>query len=257
MLTLTPYDKGSMDAIERAIRDSDLGVNPTNDGTIIRVVFPQLTEERRKEFIKVARTRRRTPSRDPQRPAARQGRARPASEGRRGRRGRGRARREGAREGDPRARRAGRRAAQAQGSRAPRGLRAATRWHDDDDPRTSDGRPARRRRGGRRTPPRSSRCPMEPVPPPERRTRAGRNLPAAIGVGLGLGAVILLSLYRLEARLPRLWSRAAVVLAVWELVQRPARDRVRVPVVPLAVGASRSSSRPTPVAASRCSSRWR
>jgi ribosome recycling factor len=55
MLTLTPYDKGSLAAIEKAIRDSDLGVNPTNDGNIIRVVFPQLTEERRKEFIKVAR----------------------------------------------------------------------------------------------------------------------------------------------------------------------------------------------------------
>lgn len=54
MLTLTPYDKGAMTAIEKAIRDSDLGVNPTNDGTLIRVVFPQLTEERRKEFIKVA-----------------------------------------------------------------------------------------------------------------------------------------------------------------------------------------------------------
>lgn len=54
MLTLTPYDKSAMDAVERAIRDSDLGVNPTNDGAIIRVSFPQLTEERRKEFIKVA-----------------------------------------------------------------------------------------------------------------------------------------------------------------------------------------------------------
>ena len=54
MLTLTPYDKTAMTAIEKAIRDSDLGVNPTNDGAIIRVVFPQLTEERRKEFIKVA-----------------------------------------------------------------------------------------------------------------------------------------------------------------------------------------------------------
>jgi ribosome recycling factor len=54
MLTLTPFDKGSMAAIEKAIRDSDLGVNPTNDGTVIRVVFPQLTEERRREFIKVA-----------------------------------------------------------------------------------------------------------------------------------------------------------------------------------------------------------
>lgn len=55
MLTLTPYDKGSLGAVEKAIRDSDLGVNPTNDGTLIRIVFPQLTEERRKEFIKVAR----------------------------------------------------------------------------------------------------------------------------------------------------------------------------------------------------------
>jgi ribosome recycling factor len=54
MLTLTPFDKSVMGAIEKAIRDSDLGVNPTNDGAIIRVVFPQLTEERRKEFIKVA-----------------------------------------------------------------------------------------------------------------------------------------------------------------------------------------------------------
>jgi ribosome recycling factor len=57
MLTLTPFDGGSMGAIEKAIRDSDLGVNPTNDGKIIRIVFPQLTEERRKEFIKVARTK--------------------------------------------------------------------------------------------------------------------------------------------------------------------------------------------------------
>jgi ribosome recycling factor len=55
MAVITPYDKTSLGIIERAIRDSDLGVNPTNDGTIIRISFPQLTEERRKEFIKVAR----------------------------------------------------------------------------------------------------------------------------------------------------------------------------------------------------------
>jgi ribosome recycling factor len=55
MLTLTPYDKSSLPAVEKAIRDSDLGVNPTNDGNLIRIAFPQLTEERRKEFIKVAR----------------------------------------------------------------------------------------------------------------------------------------------------------------------------------------------------------
>ncbi len=57
MAVITPYDKSSLNAVERAIRDSDLGVNPTNDGTVIRVVFPQLTEERRKEYIKVARTK--------------------------------------------------------------------------------------------------------------------------------------------------------------------------------------------------------
>jgi len=55
MAIVTPYDKGSLGSIEKAIRDSDLGVNPTNDGTIIRIVMPQLTEERRKEYIKVAR----------------------------------------------------------------------------------------------------------------------------------------------------------------------------------------------------------
>ena len=57
MAVITPYDKSSLGQIERAIRDSDLGVNPTNDGTIIRIVFPQLTEERRKEFVKVARNK--------------------------------------------------------------------------------------------------------------------------------------------------------------------------------------------------------
>lgn len=55
MAIIKPYDHGQLTAIERAIRDSDLGVNPTNDGQIIRVVFPQLTEERRKELVKVAR----------------------------------------------------------------------------------------------------------------------------------------------------------------------------------------------------------
>jgi ribosome recycling factor len=55
MAVITPYDKSSLNAVEKAIRDSDLGVNPSNDGNVIRVVFPQLTEERRKEYIKVAR----------------------------------------------------------------------------------------------------------------------------------------------------------------------------------------------------------
>ena len=55
MAVIKPYDPNQLGAIERVIRDSDLGVNPTNDGMIIRVVFPQLTEERRRELGKVAR----------------------------------------------------------------------------------------------------------------------------------------------------------------------------------------------------------
>jgi ribosome recycling factor len=55
MAVVSPYDKGSLQAIETAIRNSDLGVNPTNDGSMIRIVFPQLSEERRKDLIKVAK----------------------------------------------------------------------------------------------------------------------------------------------------------------------------------------------------------
>ena len=57
MVLIAPYDKSAMNSIERAIRDSDRGVNPGNDGTNIRVVLPQLTEERRREFVKIARTK--------------------------------------------------------------------------------------------------------------------------------------------------------------------------------------------------------
>ena len=54
MVVVQPFDKSSLGAIERAIRNSDLGVNPSNDGAIIRVVFPELSEERRREYVKIA-----------------------------------------------------------------------------------------------------------------------------------------------------------------------------------------------------------
>jgi ribosome recycling factor len=57
MAIVSPYDKTQLGAIERAIRDSDLQVNPTNDGSIIRVVFPDLTTERRQALVKVVRTK--------------------------------------------------------------------------------------------------------------------------------------------------------------------------------------------------------
>jgi ribosome recycling factor len=53
LLTVQPYDKSSIKAIEKAINESDIGLNPSNDGNLIRLVLPELTEERRKELVKV------------------------------------------------------------------------------------------------------------------------------------------------------------------------------------------------------------
>ncbi len=55
MLLVNPYDPSSADDIEKAIRDADLGLNPANDGGTIRCVFPELTEERRREYVKQAK----------------------------------------------------------------------------------------------------------------------------------------------------------------------------------------------------------
>lgn len=56
-IMITPFDKGSLAGIEKAIRDSDLGVNPTDDGNVIRVSLPALTEERRRDYVKLARSK--------------------------------------------------------------------------------------------------------------------------------------------------------------------------------------------------------
>lgn len=56
-ILVVPFDKTALPAIERALRDSDLGVNPSNDGNVIRIVLPVLTEERRKEYVKLAKTK--------------------------------------------------------------------------------------------------------------------------------------------------------------------------------------------------------
>ena len=55
LLTITPYDKSSIKAIEKAILESDVGLTPSNDGNLIRLVIPELTEERRKDLAKVVR----------------------------------------------------------------------------------------------------------------------------------------------------------------------------------------------------------
>jgi ribosome recycling factor len=57
MAVIKPYDPSQLRTMEKAIRDSDLGVNPTNDGVIIRVLIPQLSQERRRDLVKVAHTK--------------------------------------------------------------------------------------------------------------------------------------------------------------------------------------------------------
>ena len=54
-ILVTPYDKGTLGDIENALRNSDIGANPANDGHVIRVVLPELTEERRKEYVKIVK----------------------------------------------------------------------------------------------------------------------------------------------------------------------------------------------------------
>lgn len=55
MLVVSPFDKGAIGAIEKAISSADLGLNPSNDGNVIRLSFPALTEERRKSFVKIVK----------------------------------------------------------------------------------------------------------------------------------------------------------------------------------------------------------
>jgi len=57
LLVVSPFDKGAMGAIEKAITNANLGLNPSNDGVIIRLTFPTLTEERRKDFVKIVKNK--------------------------------------------------------------------------------------------------------------------------------------------------------------------------------------------------------
>ena len=99
LLTVQPYDKSSIKAIERAILESDIGLTPSNDGQLIRLQIPELTEERRKRARQGrARPRRGGPRRDPQHPPRRDARPARAARRRRGRRRRRAPRRGGAAE---------------------------------------------------------------------------------------------------------------------------------------------------------------
>ncbi len=130
LLVVQPYDKGKdvMAAIEKAIRNSDLGINPSTDGVVIRLAFPPLTEERRKEFVKVVKhmaEEGRVAVRNIRRDAAQAPRV--GGEGGRHLARRARPRGEGARQAHTRARRGDRQGAPAQRARIARGVSALSR----------------------------------------------------------------------------------------------------------------------------------
>ena len=177
VIIISPYDHGAMAAIERAIRDSDLGVNPTDDGKTIRVVLPELTEERRKDYIKMAKTK----AEDgrvvgAQHPPQRQAGPGQAREGRRGRQGRRHRRREAARRRSPR-------------STPTR----STSCSSTRKPSCSRSEPARSTTAASTVDPDAS--PGPPEPPPPKTSRAGPR-PARrhrLGRGARRGAIIVVA----------------------------------------------------------------
>ena len=126
LLTVQPYDKNSIKAIERAIMESDVGLTPSNDGQLIRLTIPELTEERRRDLVKVVRgAGRGGQGRAAQHPPRHHARPPRAPRRRRGRRRRRAPRRGGAAEAHRREGPRARRARQGQGRRDPRGVSAS------------------------------------------------------------------------------------------------------------------------------------
>ena len=243
MVIVQPYDKSSLGAIERAIRDSDLGVNPTNDGAVIRVVFPELTEERRKEYIKVARHK------------AEEGRVSIRSIRRHAKDALDRLVKNGeAGEDEVRRAETSSRSSpvptstrsttfQDQGIRTPRSLggprsQPGAAAADPGPPAIlkpgalPDPEPPRRpcRPGTARSP---GACGLaEPAAKPP---RSGRNLPVAAGVGTVLGGIVVLRLFTVKATFLILMAAAAVV-ALWELARSLGSKDIHAPLLPVAAG---------------------
>ena len=142
LITLQPWDPALLPAIEKAIRTSDLDLNPQNDGKIIRIPVPSLTEERRKNLVKHRpQARRGGPGRDPQRAPRRQRPPQEAAEGARGQRGRREARPRRGPEADRPAHRGDQRRPQEEGGRDHGGLTLPRAWLAVARGRYQDGSP--------------------------------------------------------------------------------------------------------------------
>ena len=176
LLVVKPHDRNAMGAIEKAIRDSDLGIAPNNDGIVIRLAFPALTEERRREYVKVVKhiaEDGRVAVRNIRRDARKHLEAsekEPRDLLRRARSGR-----EGAREDHPRARREDRQGPGSQGARAARGVsRRRLSWQTSATSPMRSANPPRARRSSATRSPRCASVRTTPAP-----CRTGRSRPPA------------------------------------------------------------------------------
>ena len=146
VLVIAAYDKSAIKAIEKAIQASDVGVTPSNDGVVIRLTFPELTADRRKQMVKIVKARAedgRVAVRNVRR-HTRQELEQLEKDGQLSR-GRSRSHREGAREADPRGDRRDRHDVGTQGKGAPRSLTSAAAMRERPDSRAHGGmRPERR-----------------------------------------------------------------------------------------------------------------
>ena len=208
LVVIKPYEQSQLKPIEDAIRNSDLGVNPSNDGNVIRVAIPQLTEERRRELVKQAKAKG-----EDARVSVRNIRRKAMEELHRIKKD-GEAGEDEVKHAEkdldkttPPVRRPDRRAGQTQRRRTAGGLMA------DQQPGPV----------------------AKPVEEPPKKSRAGRNLPAAIGVGVVLGAMAIgILLFAPIWWLPVL--AVAIPIAMHEVIRRLREAGYALPVIPLLLG---------------------
>ena len=212
LVVIKPYEANQLRNIEDAIRNSDLGVNPTNDGNVIRIAIPQLTEERRRDLVKQAKAKG-----EDARVTVRNIRRKAMEELHRIKK-----------DGE---------AGEDEVARAEKDLDKTT--HTVHDPDRRAGQAQRRRAAGglvadqQATP--VADTDAGPTEPPKKASRAGRNLPAAIGVGVLLGAMaIVILLFAPMGWLPVL--AVAMPIATHEVVRRLREAGYALPVIPLLIG---------------------
>ncbi len=211
IILISPYDINAMTAIEKAIRESDLGVNPANDGKVLRCAFPELTEDRRKEYIKVAKAK------------AEDGRVAVRNLRRTAKQGLEKLEKDGE-------------AGKDDVAGAEKRLDSITKTHTDAIDETAQEQGSRAAGGLTLHPPAMTDTPPgAPSAPQKDHGRAGRDLKAAVASAVVLLGAIAASLFFWKPAFMVIVA-AAVVVAVWELRKGLLAKDIDLPEQPLMLG---------------------